>query len=107
MKSTAIMFTRPKQVEIQTYQIAELRPSEILVRTEYSGVSQGTEIWAYLGKRSELPFPIVPGYQSIGIVDHVGADAADYKVGDRVMFTASRLPETLPFTWMGCHLSHA
>ncbi len=106
-KATAIVFPAERQVRLETYELPVLRPDEIRVRTEYSGVSQGTEIWALTGRRRELAFPTVPGYQSIGIVEEMGADAQGYRIGQRVLFASSRLPETFTPTWMGAHVSHA
>lgn len=107
MNATALVITTAKQMELQTYELPTLLPTDVLVRTEYSGVSQGTEVDAYRGVRPELTFPTVTGYQSIGIVDAVGSDVTSLNVGDRVLFTTSRLPEPYPATWMAGHVSHA
>jgi 2-desacetyl-2-hydroxyethyl bacteriochlorophyllide A dehydrogenase len=107
MKAQAIVFPAPHQVEIQSYDLPELRADELLIRTEYSGISQGTEIWALTGQRRELTFPTVPGYQSVGIIEQTGADVTNFQTGQRVMFASSRLPESYPPTWMGAHVSHA
>ena len=105
--ATAIVFPSPREVRLEPYELPAPRPDEILVRTEYSGVSQGTEIWALTGQRRELTFPTVPGYQSVGVVEGIGGDASGYQVGQRVLFASSRLPETYPPTWMGAHVSYA
>lgn len=102
----AIVFPRAHEVEVQSFPVPEMRPDEISVRTEYSGISQGTEIWALTGKREELKFPTVPGYQSVGVIEDAGADSG-FQVGERVLFSSSRLPASYPETWMGAHLSHA
>lgn len=107
MNGRAIVFPSANRVELQDFAVPPLRPDEILVRTEYSGVSQGTEIWALIGKRPELGFPTVPGYQSVGFVEALGAEARDVAVGQRVLFLSSRLPDEFPPTWMGAHVSHA
>jgi 2-desacetyl-2-hydroxyethyl bacteriochlorophyllide A dehydrogenase len=107
MKAHAIAFPAPHQVEIQSYDLPELRSDELLIRTEYSGISQGTEIWALTGKRQEITFPTVPGYQSIGTIEEIGADVSNFNMGQRVMFASSRLPDQYPPTWMGAHVSHA
>ncbi|MGB8355730.1 MAG: zinc-binding alcohol dehydrogenase [Chthoniobacteraceae bacterium] len=106
MSGKGIVFQEPGKVEIQSYDIPSLEPDEILVKTEYSGVSQGTEIWAYQGMRPEIKFPTVPGYQTIGRVLETGSKVANFTPGQRVMVTASRLPSSFPETWMGAHSSH-
>ena len=107
MLGQAIVFPTAFSAEMQSYPVPEMRPDEMRVRTEYSGVSQGTEIWAYRGQRPELRFPTVPGYQSVGIVENAGPDAIGFAPGQRVLFTSSRLPDGWPPTWMGAHVSHA
>jgi len=107
MKATAVVITEPKSMEVQTYELPALKPDDLLIRTEYSGVSQGTEVDAYRGARPELTFPTVTGYQSVGVIEEIGSDVAGFDVGDRVLFTTSRLPNSYPFTWMAGHVSHA
>ena len=107
MKAHALVLAAARQLELQTYDIDEPRADEVLVRTEYSGVSQGTEVDAYRGARPELTFPTVTGYQSVGTVEAVGADVNGFVVGDRVLFTTSRLPEPFAPTWMAGHVSRA
>lgn len=106
-KAQGIVFSAPNQVEIQSYDLPELLPGEVLVRTEYSGVSQGTEVWALMGKRPELTFPTIPGYQSVGVIEELGPEIKGYQKGQRIVFTSSRLPSSFPPTWMGCHTSYA
>jgi threonine dehydrogenase-like Zn-dependent dehydrogenase len=89
--TTAVVFPAKNKAEVRTIPAPELRAGELLVRTEYSGVSQGTEIWAYVGQRPELTFPTVTGYE----------------VGQRVLWHRSRLPESLPETWMAGHVGLA
>ncbi|MEJ7652532.1 MAG: hypothetical protein WKH64_03860 [Chloroflexia bacterium] len=56
-KSRAIVFTEVNQVELQEYDLPDPKPDELVIRTEYSGVSQGTEIWALkaVGRRCGSP----------------------------------------------------
>jgi 2-desacetyl-2-hydroxyethyl bacteriochlorophyllide A dehydrogenase len=107
MQVKAIVFPASHAIEIGSYPLPALGADELLIRTEYSGVSQGTEIWALTGKRHEIQFPTVPGYQSIGVIEDVGAEVTSFTVGQRVMFASSRLAEHFPPTWMGAHVSHA
>lgn len=105
--STAIVFPAAGQAELRTYQCEAPRPGELLVRTEYSGVSQGTEIWAYNNQRPELKYPTVPGYQTVGVIEELGAGVESFAVGQRVLFHTSRLPAEFPATWMAGHVSRA
>ena len=105
-QARAIIFPEPNQVDLRSYDLPSLESGEILVQTEYSGISQGTEIWAYVGKRPELQFPTVPGYQTVGRVIDTGGSVTEFKVGQRVMVNTNRLPKSFPETWMGAHASH-
>jgi len=107
MIGQALVFPEANRAEVQAYDVPELRLDEMRVRTEYSGVSQGTEMWAYAGKRPELKFPTVPGYQSVGVIEEIGPEVRGFTPGQRVLFLSSRLPDSLPPTWMGAHVSHA
>ncbi|MBO9605670.1 MAG: zinc-binding alcohol dehydrogenase [Paenibacillaceae bacterium] len=58
----------------------------IVIRTAYSGVSIGTEMWIAEGKRNDYgPVPFVNGYQATGTIVEVGRNAADrFAAGDFV-----------------------
>jgi 2-desacetyl-2-hydroxyethyl bacteriochlorophyllide A dehydrogenase len=105
--ATAIVFPAVNEVELVRHEVCDLQPDEILVATEYSGISQGTEIWALQGRRPELTYPTVPGYQAVGKIVRLGSEVSDLAIGERVLFTSSRLPDSYPKTWMAAHVSHA
>ncbi len=107
MKAQAIVFPTVNEVEVQSYEVPALGEGELRIRTEHSGVSQGTEIWALIGQRPEIKFPTVPGYQSVGVIEEIGAGATGYEIGQRVMFATSRLADEFPKTWMGAHVGQA
>ncbi|WP_043585419.1 zinc-dependent alcohol dehydrogenase [Geminisphaera colitermitum] len=110
MNSKAIVFVRPETVELGEVPLPAPTSSDLLVETLVSGVSVGTERWAWLGKRAEIRFPNVPGYMAVGRVLETGADAAarGYKNGDLVYYFASKLAgEFEGASWMSSHLSHA
>lgn len=100
---------RKGEVELRELDIPDPGDADILVRTEVSGVSVGTERWALLGMRPEISFPNVPGYMGIGVVERAGEDAArlGYKGGQRVNFARSVLPPEYEKSWMGTHLRRA
>ncbi|MDF2441583.1 MAG: hypothetical protein JWN98_2567 [Abditibacteriota bacterium] len=110
MKARAIVFPRPHQTEVQEIELPALGANEVRIRTEFSGVSQGTEIWALTDRRQEIQFPTIPGYQAVGYIETLGDNVArtsKYFEGQRVLFRTSRLPDGFPPTWMGTHISHA
>lgn len=102
----AVAFTAPNTVELVDYTPPNVREGEVLIRTEFSGVSQGTEVWALTGRRRELSFPTVPGYQGVGVIEAIGPGVDGFSVGQRVLYHRSRLPAQFTETWMGGHVSH-
>ncbi len=104
---TAIVFPEENRVELMDYTPEPPEAGEMLVRTRYSGVSQGTELWALGGHREELTFPTIPGYQSIGVIEQLGPDVEGYEVGQRVLFHRSRPATGWTETWMAGHVSLA
>lgn len=110
MNSKAIVFVRPETVELGEVPLPPVAASDLLVKTLISGVSVGTERWAWLGKRAEIRFPNVPGYMAVGRVLETGADAAarGYRKDDLVYYFASKLAGKFEgASWMSSHLSHA
>jgi 2-desacetyl-2-hydroxyethyl bacteriochlorophyllide A dehydrogenase len=65
------------------------------VRTEFSGISVGTEFALVRNKISWGPYPLVTGYQGVGQVEAVGARVTEFKVGDWVYYRDNR-PIALP-----------
>ena len=51
-----VVVTGPLQVELQTYQLEtnDLGPNEVLIETEYSYISTGTELANYTGKEPKV-----------------------------------------------------
>ncbi len=92
MKIQQAVITGQKKAEIQKSDIDDtLAPDEILVRTECSFISAGTELSIYTGKE-ELVFqkgawcayPWKPGYANVGTVEAVGKSVTRTRAGERV-----------------------
>lgn len=108
MKTQAILFPKPETVQLREVELPSPTPRDIVVDVEATGVSVGTERWTYLGKRSEISFPNIPGYMGIGKVVEAGKEVVGYAVGDRVNFFASRLSGDVDGkSWMAGHLARA
>ncbi len=91
MKTPALVFTAPGQVALGSTDLdpAQLRPDQVLLDTEASVVSPGTELAILRGTESWAPLPYVPGYGSVGRIRAAGSAVAAVKIGDRV-FTHGR-----------------
>jgi len=95
MQIRQIVFQGPRDVELQERELdtSGLRPSEILVQTEASLVSQGTEGAGYQGLMmpggGDQRYPQTPGYANVSRVTAVGDGDCRFNVGDRVFSMAS------------------
>ena len=100
MKSPAIVFPLPYEIVYREVEVPDaLGPTEVLVRTQFSGLSTGTERWLLTDRffraasplGGEASFPLVPGYQKVGIVERVGDLVRAFRPGDRVFCTVGRI----------------
>ena len=64
----------------------ELGPTEVLVNTRYSGITNGTERHAMMAEHGWGQFPSAHGYQAVGTIDVVGEAVTDFAVGDWVFY---------------------
>jgi len=100
VKSKAILFPKPNKIEIGEVDVPDdLRPTDVLVRTQHSGLSTGTERWLLTARffRADSPiggdrsFPLVPGYQKVGVVERVGEEVRAFRPGERVFCAYGRI----------------
>jgi D-arabinose 1-dehydrogenase-like Zn-dependent alcohol dehydrogenase len=59
------------------------RAGEVRIRVEACGVCH-SDAFAKTGAFPGLTYPIIPGHEVAGVIDAVGADVADWRVGQRV-----------------------
>jgi 2-desacetyl-2-hydroxyethyl bacteriochlorophyllide A dehydrogenase len=87
MKSYRLNVPAVRQIELQEFDPGPVPANGILVRNEYTTVSIGTELYAWVhgADPGMAPkFPRQTGYCSAGVVIEVGADVKDVKPGDRI-----------------------
>jgi 2-desacetyl-2-hydroxyethyl bacteriochlorophyllide A dehydrogenase len=82
----ALVVPELERVELGRRPVVAPGPGEVLIHTDYSGVSVGTELYAAHGKNTIWgPTPFTPGYQGIGTVVALGEGAdGELSVGDSV-----------------------
>lgn len=101
MKAHAVVFTRPNTVEFREVTCPEPGPGDVVVRVTHSWISNGTEGSFLRGERIQgdtarrggdpEPFPIVAGYQKVGVVEWAGAEIDDVAVGETVFAAMGRV----------------
>src|SRR5947207_2415939 len=101
MQAIAAVAVRQGVVEYQEVLVPEPGPEDVVVRVLHSWISNGTEGSFVRGERiagdtprseaDPLPFPHVPGYQKVGVVEWVGSGVHDIQVGERVFATVSKV----------------
>ena len=79
MQATAVVFTAAHEVAVQPVQCPEPGAEDVVIRVTHSWISNGTEGSFLRGERiagdtprrsgDPVPFPIVAGYQKIGVVE--------------------------------------
>jgi threonine dehydrogenase-like Zn-dependent dehydrogenase len=104
---SVLVFEAPYQVAVASEEDRPLAPAEVRLRTLFSGISAGTELTAYrgtnpylhkrwdaerrlfvAGERAAPEYPLVGwGYEEVGEIVEVGAQAAGLSVGQRVYGT--------------------
>ena len=103
LKSKALYFTGPRQVEVRTGALQDPAPGDVLIEALASGISAGTERNVYRGlapqwrKRQDSKtrlfvesgepdwsYPSRYGYASVGRVVEVGSDVRNLNRGDLV-----------------------
>jgi 2-desacetyl-2-hydroxyethyl bacteriochlorophyllide A dehydrogenase len=94
MTAYRVVFTGVRKVELQTQPRPAAAIGDVLVRTERTLISPGTELALYEGTHSamqdpEIPFaryPHHPGYTAVGRIEACGASVDKLKPGDRLFF---------------------
>lgn len=96
MKARTLFFTAPRQVEIRESDLPALQEDEVLVETQCSAISAGTEMLVYRGEflhladthdnlSSDLNYPTPYGYANVGIIRETGRNV-DKGIRDRLVF---------------------
>jgi 3-hydroxyethyl bacteriochlorophyllide a dehydrogenase len=88
----AIVFAAAGRLATHQASLRVAAPDEVVVDTKYSSISAGTERLLFSGLLPGFPmlrFPLVPGYESAGVVVRIGAAVSDVRVGDEVFVGGS------------------
>ncbi len=63
----------------------QIQPDEVLVQSDYAGIC-GTDLHIFRGEfHGRVNFPAIQGHEFGGVIQQVGKDVKEYRVGDRVV----------------------
>lgn len=92
LRSLAVVLEEPKRLTLTTLQLDAPAADDVVVETQWSGVSAGTERLLFTGRMPDFPgmgYPLVPGYESVGRVVEAGPEA-HIAVGAQVFVPGAR-----------------
>ncbi len=88
----AIILREPHDLVLDEVGLVDLTEGDVLVEVMWSGISTGTERLLWSGRMPHFPglqYPLIPGYETVGIVREVGA-ASGRTVGETVFVPGAR-----------------
>jgi 2-desacetyl-2-hydroxyethyl bacteriochlorophyllide A dehydrogenase len=85
-RGRAIVFAARDRIELVEISVPALRADEVLIETEITAISQGTDRAMVAGTYAgvETRYPFIYGYSRVGRVLEAGGDVSGVRVGDRV-----------------------
>ena len=86
LNALAIVLERPGQLSLDRLPLATPAADDVVIDTLWSGISTGTERLLFNGRMPSFPgmgYPLVPGYESVGVVAQAGANT-NIREGDIV-----------------------
>ncbi len=115
MNALSVVAIASFAIDVRTIAVPEPGPHDVAIRVTTSWISNGTESSFIRGERiagdtprgldDPSPFPHVPGYQKVGVVERVGTAVTEFSVGDSVFATVSKVEGM--FYDFGGHVSPA
>ncbi len=84
--SLAVVLDQPERLALRPLPLDAPGPADVVVETEFSGVSAGTERLLFYGRMPAFPgmgYPLVPGYETVGRVLKAGPQSG-LAEGERV-----------------------
>lgn len=92
IKTLATVIERPGEANFRTVTLTPKRADTVVCQTVFSAISTGTDMKTYHGMQhpEQCYYPLVPGYENIGVVLEDGEYGKGFKKGDRVMINECR-----------------
>lgn len=76
MQARAVILEKPGQLRLGAVATSAPRDVDVVVATDYTGISTGTERLLWSGRMPAFPglgYPLVPGYEAVGRIVQAGA----------------------------------
>jgi 2-desacetyl-2-hydroxyethyl bacteriochlorophyllide A dehydrogenase len=85
MESVRVVWPEKGRADLESFVPAEPRPGEVLIETEVTLISPGTERAFFLGlPNAQGRYPSNPGYSNVGRIAALGEGVTGLQIGDRV-----------------------
>jgi len=101
IEAYGVVFPDAYKTEVREIKLPDPGPEDVVVQTHYSGISIGTEGWILRGRYWRTTYPLVTGYQKVGVITHVGEQVEGYQVGDQVFCRSTRVASAERCMWGG------
>ncbi len=95
MEGFRIIFPDRLKIETERFEVQEAGKGKVLIETEATLISTGTELTALTGNFPKdsawsryIKYPFIPGYSSVGRIVEAGSEVENFKVGERVAATS-------------------
>jgi len=78
MDALAVVLQKPEQLVLSRLALTAPEAGDVVVDIRWSGISTGTERLLWSGRMPAFPgmgYPLVPGYESVGVVRQAGPDS--------------------------------
>jgi bacteriochlorophyllide a dehydrogenase len=86
MEALAVVLDKPESLSLSRLALTPPGDADVVVDIAWSGISTGTERLLWEGRMPAFPgmgYPLVPGYESVGVIVAAGAENAE-RVGETV-----------------------
>jgi len=77
------LLARGEQLKLSEMKLPPPAPGELLIRVEACGVCR-TDLHLIDGELPDIPYPVTPGHEIVGVVIGAGAAEMRFAIGDRV-----------------------
>ncbi|MBQ9788174.1 MAG: zinc-binding dehydrogenase [Lentisphaeria bacterium] len=109
VKTLATVIERPYEANFREVTLTPKRDDTVVCQTIFSSISTGTDMKTYKGLQhaTSCYYPLVPGYENMGVILEEGEYAQGLKKGDRVMINECRKYLDACSAWGGgTHIVH-